>query len=76
MKLVAPGSFTIRVLLATEFPCACSLKLDRTTQISGLKKLKLARCASAVAWVELFAHGLGVSNEAQLVGYGAIDAAR
>jgi hypothetical protein len=50
---------SVRVLLATEIPRACSPKLDRTTQISGLKKLKLASCASAVAWVELFAKPTG-----------------
>jgi hypothetical protein len=53
-------------------------KLDRNTQISGLRKLKLTNCALAVAWVEHLReiHGLGVSNEAQPVGYGAIDPVR
>jgi hypothetical protein len=52
--------------------------IDASRQISGLRKLKLTNCASITAWVERLCetHRLGVSKEAQLVGYGAIDAAR
>jgi hypothetical protein len=52
-------------------------RLDASGQISGFRKLKLTNCAPVVAWVERLCetHGLGISNETQLVGYGAIDAA-